>query len=184
MFRVQALACVDAMARNLKLELEHCLEHSTLYCFFMEKLSIKDLDLKGKRVFVRVDFNVPVKDGKVGDDSRIRGTLPTIEHATAEGARVILASHLGRPKGERVAKYSLRPVAEHLSEVLGKPVAFAEDCVGEKAESAVAQLKDGDVLLLENLRFHKEEEANDDGFAKQLAELSDGLYVNDAFGAA
>jgi phosphoglycerate kinase len=150
----------------------------------MNKLSIKELDLKGKRVFVRVDFNVPIKDSEVGDDSRIRATLPTIEHATAEGARVILASHLGRPKGERVEKYSLRPVAKYLSEVLGKPVAFAEDCVGEKAESAVAQLKDGDVLLLENLRFHKEEEANDDGFAKQLADLCDGLYVNDAFGAA
>ncbi|MDT5270579.1 MAG: phosphoglycerate kinase [Acidobacteriota bacterium] len=150
----------------------------------MGKLSIKDLDLKGKRVFVRVDFNVPLKDGKVGDDSRIRATLPTIEYATREGARVILASHLGRPKGERVKKYSLRPVAEYLSEVLGKPVAFAEDCVGEQAETAAAQLKDGDVLLLENLRFHKEEEANDDGFAKQLAALCDGLYVNDAFGAA
>ena len=150
----------------------------------MQKLSIKDLDLKGKRVFVRVDFNVPVKDGKVGDDSRIRATLPTIEYATREGARLILASHLGRPKGERVEKYSLRPVAEYLSKVLGKPVAFAEDCVGEQAETAAAQLKDGEVLLLENLRFHKEEEENDDGFAKQLADLCDGLYVNDAFGAA
>jgi phosphoglycerate kinase len=150
----------------------------------MNKLSIKDLDLKGRRVFVRVDFNVPVKEGKVGDDTRIRAALPTIQYATERGARVILSSHLGRPKGERVGKYSLRPVAEHLSELLGKPVAFAEDCVGEKAESAVAQLKDGDVLLLENLRFHKEEEKNDDGFAKQLAELCDGLYVNDAFGAA
>jgi phosphoglycerate kinase len=150
----------------------------------MEKLSIKDLDLKGKRVFVRVDFNVPVKEGKVGDDSRIRATLPTIEYATAQGARVILASHLGRPKGERVKKYSLRPVARHLSEVSGKSAAFAEDCVGEAAESAAAQLKDGDVLLLENLRFHAEEEANDEGFAGQLAALCDGLYVNDAFGAA
>ena len=150
----------------------------------MKKLSIKDLDLKGKRVFVRVDFNVPVKGGVVGDDTRIRAAVPTIEHATAQGARVILASHLGRPKGERVDKYSLRPVAEHLSEVLGRPVAFAEDCVGEQAESAAAALKDGEVLLLENLRFHKEEEENEDGFARQLAALSDGLYVNDAFGAA
>jgi phosphoglycerate kinase len=150
----------------------------------MNKLSIKDLDLKGKRVFVRVDFNVPVKGGKVGDDTRVRAAVPTIEHATNEGARVILASHLGRPKGERDEKYSLRPVAEHLSEVLGKPVAFAEDCVGEAAESAAAKLKDGEVLLLENLRFHNGEEKNDDGFAKQLAALCDGLYVNDAFGAA
>src|SRR3954453_7684591 len=116
----------------------------------MNKLSIKDLDLKGKRVFIRVDFNVPIKEGKVEDDTRIRAALPSIQYATGQGARVILASHLGRPKGQRNEKYSLRPVAEHLSEVLGKPVAFAEDCVGEKAEAAAAALKDGDVLLLEN----------------------------------
>src|SRR5829696_9312762 len=122
----------------------------------MQKLSIKDLDLKGKRVFVRVDFNVPVKEGKVGDDTRVRAAVPTVEYATAQGARVILASHLGRPKGERVEKYSLRPVAEHLAELLQRPVAFAEDCVGEAAQQKVEALKDGGVLLLENLRFHAE----------------------------
>ncbi len=150
----------------------------------MTKLSIKDLDLKGKRVFVRVDFNVPIKEGKVDDDTRIQASLPTINYAIEQGARVILASHLGRPKGERVDKYTLKPVAEHLSTSLGKPVRFADDCVGADAESKSSELQDGDVLLLENLRFHKEEEKNDDGFAKQLAALCDGLYVNDAFGAA
>jgi phosphoglycerate kinase len=147
------------------------------------KLSIKDLDLKGQRVFIRVDFNVPVKDGHVEDDTRIRGAVPTIQYAVEQGARVILASHLGRPKGERVYKYSLRPVAEHLSNLLGKPVEFADDCTGEAARAKVDALKDGDVLLLENLRFHAEEEKNDDEFAKELASLCD-LYVNDAFGAA
>src|SRR5215813_9805785 len=149
----------------------------------MSKLSIKDLDLRGKRVFIRVDFNVPLKDGKVEDDSRIRASLPTIQYAIDHGARVIIASHLGRPKGERVVKYSLAPVAEHLARLLHRPVAFANDCVGDDVESKVKELSDGDVLLLENLRFHPEEEKNDDNFAKQLASLCD-VYINDAFGTA
>ncbi len=149
----------------------------------MPKLSVKDLDLKGSRVFIRVDFNVPIKDGKVTDDTRIRASLPTIQYAIEQGARVILASHLGRPKGQRVDKYTLRPVAEHLSILLGKPVAFAEDCIGDVAQAKVKALQAGGVLLLENLRFHPEEEKNDDAFAQQLAALCD-VYVNDAFGAA
>jgi len=149
----------------------------------VSKLSIKDLDLNGKRVFIRVDFNVPIKNGKVEDDTRIRASLPTIQFAMDHGARVILASHLGRPKGNRVEKYSLRPVAEHLSSLLGKPVAFATDCIGVETQKEVTALVNSGVLLLENLRFHKEEEENDDQFARQLASLCD-LYVNDAFGAA
>ncbi len=149
----------------------------------MAKLSIGDLNLAGKRVFIRVDFNVPIKEGKVEDDKRIRAAIPTIQYSIEQGARVILASHLGRPKGEPVEKYSLRPVAAHLSTLLGRPVAFAADCIGDDVRAKVESMQDGDVLLLENLRFHKEEEKNDDAFARELAGLCD-VYVNDAFGTA
>jgi phosphoglycerate kinase len=149
----------------------------------MPKLSIRDLDLEGKRLFLRVDFNVPIKEGTVEDDTRIRAAIPTINYATEHGARVILASHLGRPKGQHVDKYSLRPVAAHLSSLIGKTVGFAEDCVGEAAKSKVDALQNGEVLLLENLRFHAGEEKNDQAFAEELGGLCD-LYVNDAFGTA
>ena len=149
----------------------------------MTKLSIRDLNLTGKRCFIRVDFNVPIKDGKVEDDTRIRAAIPTIEYATKRGARVVLASHLGRPKGQRADKYSLRPVAAHLSELIGKAVSFADDCVGAAVDQQVNSLGNGDLLLLENLRFRSEEENNDQTFARQLASLCD-VYVNDAFGAA
>lgn len=149
----------------------------------MSKLSIRDLNLRSRRVLIRVDFNVPIKNGKVDDDTRIRAALPTIKYAIEHGARVILASHLGRPKGEHVEKYSLKPVAEHLASLIGKPVEYAEDCIGDAVAAKINKLRDGDMLLLENLRFHKEEEKNDEAFARQLASLSD-FYVNDAFGAA
>ena len=150
----------------------------------MNKRSIKDLALKGRRVLMRVDFNVPIKNGAITDETRIRASLPTIEYALSQGVKVlILCSHLGRPKGKPSPEFSLKPVAEKLSQILKRPVTFAEDCVGEPAKQAVASAPDGGVVLLENLRFHPEEEKNDPGFAKQLAELAD-VYVNDAFGSA
>lgn len=147
------------------------------------KKTVMDVDVKGKRVLVRVDFNVPLKDGVVGDDTRIRSALPTIEYLLKQGAAVILCSHLGRPKGTVDPKYSMKPVAEYLGKIMGKPVAFAEDCVGQVAEAAAKALQPGDVLVLENTRYHPEEEKNDTAFSKQLASLAD-LYVNDAFGSA
>ncbi|MBA3770571.1 MAG: phosphoglycerate kinase [Blastocatellia bacterium] len=162
----------------------------------MHKRTIKDIDLAGKRVFVRVDFNVPIKDGKIEDDTRIQGALPTIKYAIEQGAKVILATHLGRPLKDKkkaeergtpydATKYSLRTVFDHLKAIpeLGDRIFFANDCVGDDVAAAVDLLKDGDVLFLENLRLHPEEEKNDPGFAKQLALLCD-VYVNDAFGTA
>ena len=151
----------------------------------MAKLSITDLDLKGKRVFVRVDFNVPLKDGVIGDDTRIRSSLPTIQYALDAGATVVLASHLGRPKGKKNPQFSLRPVADRLAELLGRPVTFVDDCIGDDVKHTIDRVHaaGGGVILLENLRFYAEEEKNTPAFAQALASLAD-LYVNDAFGAA
>ena len=149
----------------------------------MSKLTVDRVELAGKRVFLRVDFNVPLEDGRVAEDTRIRAALPTIELCLKTGAAVLLASHLGRPKGTPDPHYSLRPVAIKLEELLGRAVPLLPDCVGPEVEAAAAALKPGEVVLLENLRFHAEEEANDPGFARRLASLAD-VYVNDAFAAA
>jgi phosphoglycerate kinase len=150
----------------------------------VKKRSITDLDLNGRRVLMRVDFNVPIKNGAITDDTRIRASLPSIAYALEHGARtVILCSHLGRPKGKPAPEFSLKPVAERLAALIGRPVTFADDCVGEPAKKAVDGAPNGGVVLLENLRFHPEEEKNDPGFAAQLAALAD-VYVNDAFGSA
>ncbi len=149
----------------------------------MNKKTVRDINVSGKRVLVRVDFNVPLDSGRVTDDTRIRAAIPTIQYLIDKGAKVILASHLGRPKGKVAPEFSLKPVAVRLEQLLGVPVAMASDCVGPEVESAVAHLEPGQVLLLENLRFHPEEEKNDPAFAAQLAKLAD-VFVNDAFGAA
>ena len=147
------------------------------------KKTVEDIDVKGKRVLVRCDFNVPMKDGVITNDNRIVGALPTIKYLIEHGARVILCSHMGRPKGEFKSEYSLAPVAKKLSEYLGKEVAMAKDVIGEDAKAKAAALGDGDVLMIENVRFHKEETDNDPAFAKELASMAD-IFVNDAFGTA
>ena len=153
----------------------------------MAKLTVRDLDVRGKRVFLRVDYNVPLeeKDGQmvITDDTRIVATLPTLKLLLEKGGRLILTAHLGRPKGKRDVTMSLKPVAARLSALLGKPVTFVDDCIGDKVEQAVAAMKDGDVVLLENVRYYSEEEKNDPAFAEKLAKVAD-VYVNDAFGAA
>ncbi|PWH14026.1 MAG: phosphoglycerate kinase [Anaerolineae bacterium] len=149
----------------------------------MNKKTVRDIDLKGKRVFMRVDFNVPMADGKVTDDKRIKAALPTIQYVLEQGASVLLASHLGRPKGGPDPEFSLKPAAEVLSGLLGRPVIMAPDCVGPEVEKIAANLKPGEVVMLENTRFHKGEEKNDLELAKQMAALAD-VYVNDAFGSA
>ena len=149
----------------------------------LNKKTLKDIDVKGKKVLVRVDFNVPIQDGKVADDTRIQAALPTLKYLLDEGAALILTSHLGRPKGEAKPEFSLAPVAEYLGSLVPVPVKFASDCLGEVAKNAVAELKTGEILLLENTRFHAAEKKNDPAMAKELASYAD-VFVNDAFGTA
>ena len=149
----------------------------------LNKKTIEDIDVSGKRVLVRCDFNVPLKDGVITNDKRIVAALPTIKYLREHGAKIILCSHLGRPKGEFKPEFSLAPVAKRLSELLGTPVKMAKDVIGEDAKAIAASLKDGEIELLENVRYHAEETKNDPGFAKELASLAE-IYVNDAFGAA
>ncbi len=149
----------------------------------LNKKTVEDIDVSGKRVLARCDFNVPLKDGAITDDKRIVEALPTIKYLIAKGAKVILCSHLGRPKGEFNPKYTLAPIAARLTELLGKPVAMAKDVIGPDAKAKAAALKDGDVMLLENVRYHAEEEKNDPAFSKELASMAD-IFVNDAFGTA
>jgi phosphoglycerate kinase len=149
----------------------------------MTKLSIRDLNLQGKRLFMRVDFNVPIKDGKVSDDTRIQASLPSIKLAQEQKAKIILASHLGRPKGKPLPEFSLKPVADRLAAILGQPVLFAEDCVGPETERKARGLGEGEILLLQNVRFHEGETKNNPDFSRQLAAVGE-LYVNDAFGSA
>jgi phosphoglycerate kinase len=147
------------------------------------KQTVRDIDVKDKTVLMRVDFNVPLKDGSVADDTRILAALPTIRYLINENVRLVLCSHLGRPKGKRVSELSLYPVAVHLSELLGKPIAFSDDCIGPEAEAKAQALNPGEILLLENTRFHPEEKKNEQDFAKALASLGE-IFVNDAFGTA
>src|SRR5437762_877542 len=153
----------------------------------MAKLTVRELDVRGQRVFVRVDYNVPMeeRDGQmvINDVTRIKETIPTLDYLIEHSAKIILIAHLGRPKGKREPSMSLRPVAEKLADMLCRPVAFVDDCIGEKVEKTAGALQPGDVLLLENVRYYNEEEANDPGFAEKLAKVAD-IYVNDAFGAA
>ncbi|HXJ82056.1 MAG TPA: phosphoglycerate kinase [Candidatus Methylomirabilis sp.] len=149
----------------------------------MAKLTVDQLELSGRRVFLRVDFNVPIHGGRVTDDTRITAALPTVQHCLKAGASLVVASHLGRPKGKPDRTYSLEPVAERLGQILGQPVPLAPDCVGPEVQQQVTALQPGQILMLENLRFHAEEEANDDGFGQELASLAN-VYVNDAFAAA